>query len=358
LARYVIDPRRSPRVSWRFRVTLAQGGDGWQAETEDLGPRGCLIVTPRPLIAGGSVRLVIESNQIKERLDVQGRVVWATGSEPLRAGVAFSEEGQSADPEAWFQQLLRTQPAMAASMGSVPDRLPLDAALFLLPPPQFIVDFGPSELALLQHLDNGMTVEEVLTRAGATVDATRMLFALMARRAITLSLGEACPAWKWKPILRSGGLPPPAPPPAAKPPPRPAPANPRVPPAVAKALGPTPARVAPAAAKAAGRTPARVPSAAKPPPRPAAAPPPVKARPEVRPPTSRSAAAPPGPAPAPTLTRRSRYAQECFDRAQAAVAAGEINGAIALLRRALVLAPGDAEIAAMLGKLAFKDRQL
>jgi hypothetical protein len=40
------------------------------------------------------------------------------------------------------------------------------------------------------------------------------------------------------------------------------------------------------------------------------------------------------------------------------VAAGEINGAIALLRRALVLAPGDAEIAAMLGKLAFKDRQL
>jgi hypothetical protein len=33
-----------------------------------------------------------------------------------------------------------------------------------------------------------------------------------------------------------------------------------------------------------------------------------------------------------------------------------VNGALSLLRRALALAPGDAEIADELGKLAFKGR--
>jgi Flp pilus assembly protein TadD len=49
-------------------------------------------------------------------------------------------------------------------------------------------------------------------------------------------------------------------------------------------------------------------------------------------------------------------AQECLDRAREATAAGDISGAIALLRRALALAPRDAEISAELGALAFRDR--
>jgi Flp pilus assembly protein TadD len=53
---------------------------------------------------------------------------------------------------------------------------------------------------------------------------------------------------------------------------------------------------------------------------------------------------------------RSPEAQAVFDRALEELQSGTVNGAIALLRRALQLAPGDAEIAQALGKLAFKDR--
>jgi uncharacterized protein HemY len=53
---------------------------------------------------------------------------------------------------------------------------------------------------------------------------------------------------------------------------------------------------------------------------------------------------------------RSPEAQKAFDEALRELQAGSTNRAIALLRRALALAPGDPDIAATLGKLAFKDR--
>ncbi len=62
----------------------------------------------------------------------------------------------------------------------------------------------------------------------------------------------------------------------------------------------------------------------------------------------------PGPGDAP----RPPAAQECLDRARAAVGSGDVHTAIALLRRAIQLSPRDSEIAAMLGSLAFRGRQL
>jgi hypothetical protein len=53
---------------------------------------------------------------------------------------------------------------------------------------------------------------------------------------------------------------------------------------------------------------------------------------------------------------RSAEAQATFEQALAQIEASNVNGAIALLRRALTLSPGDAEIAQTLGRLAFKDR--
>jgi hypothetical protein len=49
--RLILDPRRSPRVPARLRVQVQHASEEWQAETEDLGPRGCLLVSPRPLEA-------------------------------------------------------------------------------------------------------------------------------------------------------------------------------------------------------------------------------------------------------------------------------------------------------------------
>jgi hypothetical protein len=53
---------------------------------------------------------------------------------------------------------------------------------------------------------------------------------------------------------------------------------------------------------------------------------------------------------------RSPEAQAAFDQALLELSQNLTNRAIASLRRALALAPGDPEIAAQLGKLAFKDR--
>ncbi|HEX9050006.1 MAG TPA: tetratricopeptide repeat protein, partial [Anaeromyxobacter sp.] len=55
--------------------------------------------------------------------------------------------------------------------------------------------------------------------------------------------------------------------------------------------------------------------------------------------------------------QRSGEAQASFDRARAEFLAGNVNGAIALLRSALAAAPGDPEIAEVLGRLAFRDRE-
>lgn len=54
---------------------------------------------------------------------------------------------------------------------------------------------------------------------------------------------------------------------------------------------------------------------------------------------------------------RTPEAQECYELAVAAVGMGEISTAIGLLRRSLQLTPRDPEVSALLGQLAFRDRQ-
>jgi TolA-binding protein len=59
-----------------------------------------------------------------------------------------------------------------------------------------------------------------------------------------------------------------------------------------------------------------------------------------------------------SVAPRSRppEAQAAYEQALALLATGQVNGAIALLRRALSMSPGDPDVAEALGKLAFKDR--
>jgi hypothetical protein len=200
----------------------------------------------------------------------------------------------------------------------------VDTKLFLRPPPQFIFDFGPDEVTLLKALGDGTTIGNLLRRSPFSAgQAARLIFALLEQRVITLSLGEAAPAWKWKAALADfeaqGGERTPPPPVAARP----------APPVAA------PAAVRPTA-------PATPPA----PPAPAA------------PATAVAPAPPPEPPPARPAVTRSPEAQECFDLAVSAVSMGEISTAIGLLRRGLQLSPRDPEISALLGQLAFRDRKV
>ncbi|HZY02277.1 MAG TPA: PilZ domain-containing protein [Anaeromyxobacteraceae bacterium] len=325
--RLILDPRRSPRVPVRLRVQVQHASGEWQAETEDVGPGGCLLVTPRPLDPGAWLRLAIDGGRLPERLRVAGRVAWSSRLEPYRAGVAFvpMQEQGGEDPAAWFRRLVQATPGMVPLLRHVPDRLTLDTPLFLLPPPRFIVDFTPGELAVVGRVHNGMTVEELLARIGReNRNEGRMVFALLARRALTLSPHEAGDPAEWRPLLEQAGVPWDSEAPADEPE--------AAFPLEALALEPE----APAA-----QAPPQDPPWPSPAPSPGIEPLAAAANPP-------AAAAPAG---------RSPAAQALFERAMAAVEVGDIRGGIALLRQALAASPRDPEIAAALGALAFRDRQ-
>jgi hypothetical protein len=316
-------------------VVVSHAGAGWSAETTDVSLHGCQIVTPRPMKLGEVARLVIDGPGGGQSLSVFGKVAWVAEQGRFRAGIAYAERQPDGDPGAWFRRLVAVHPGGEGAIRKVPDRIPVESRIFLRPPPRFIFDFGPDEVALIRAVGDGSTVANVLR--GGTIDEERAasaIFALLEKRVLTLSLGEAAPAWKWKAALADfeaqSGERRPAPrqqPPATRsaPPPE----------ATAPALATTPA---PASAQAPESAPAPA-SASEP--DPASAPGPSSSPPAPRAPSSRPA-----------------EAQECFDLAVSAVSMGEISTAIGLLRRALQLSPRDPEISALLGQLAFRDRQV
>jgi len=357
LSRYIENLRRSPRVPTRCMVALTRRGDGCKAETEDIGPGGCLVVTPQPLQLGEPVMLHIESEQVAQPLRVRGRVAWVGGGDHLRAGISFTDEhlASRSDPASWFQALCEAEPGIAARLADVPERIAYDAPLYLRPPPTFIVDFTPEELAVLGTLDTGVTVEEVLAHPDAGPHADRVIFALLARRAITLAPMDAVPAWQWRPVLERALGRPVAPPRRAPPlpPPPPVEAAAAARPDILPATDATPGSSAPSLAAAPPQRAAPAPSAPQSPTATHKGAAPSSA---AAPPRRASTLIVPSPGAPPRLRRRE--AQEYFDQAKAAVEANDVQAAIALLRRALTLAPGDPEIATLLGQMAFKDRQV
>jgi hypothetical protein len=325
---FIQNPRQFPRILAKYRVVVSHGGAGWSAETFDISATGCQIISPRPMQKGEVAKLVIEAPQISQPLSVFGSVAWTAEAGRFRAGVTFAERQPDGDPAAWFKRLLANQPGIEGTMRRLPERLPHDTKLFLRPPPQFIFDFGPDEVSLLKLLGDGTTIGKVL-RDGpfSPAQAARVIYALLEQRVITLSLGEAAPAWRWKAALADfesqvGEREPPPPPPPREVLPL------SVPPASfgrAKPIAPAPP--APSQEAAPGE-------------------------PAVSPEAAAQAA------PNRTVTMRGPEAQECFDLAVSAVSMGEISTAIGLLRRGLQLSPRDPEISALLGKLAFRDRQV
>jgi hypothetical protein len=323
-------------VPARLRVAVAHKGDGWNAETEDLGPGGCLLLSHRALAAGARLRLAIESDGLGDRLSVLGQVAWARRDPRLRAGIAFDVRQPGAvDPNVWFEKLLAARPGIAAHLARVPDRLALDEPIFLLPPPRLILDIALEEAEVLARIDSGATPARILEASpGDEERVTRVLFSLFEKNVLTLSLGRSVPAWQWREVIAGILGPGPAAPPA-------------LPPSSAGPARDQPAAVPPPGAqRAQSRTPApRPPGPVDDPPSVARAQPP-------RPPAARSAT---GSLRA-VSGARPPAAQECFDHAKTAAAQGNLSTAIALLRRALQLSPRDSEIAGFLGQLAFKGR--
>jgi hypothetical protein len=386
----------------------------FEATTEDVGGHGCQLVSPRLVRKGEPVQLLV-SHEGVENLRVSGRVAWASDRAPWRLGIAYDESSlpQSA---AWFEALLGSVAGMGAfrripdqiPVDSIvylasPPRFLVDfsrdeAAILratgsgtsLAEIRAQLRDRWPQ----LQHALFSLLAHQHLTLTrGASVhpDAWRKILSEVEASLAVESL-RAAPATSFAPPapVRPGSAPtrpdmaaaPPAPAPAPAParsPPGPVPAaavqpywpsptSPSWPAAGAEMAWPAaPAGPTPPEVEAAG---VEVPSADSPESWlvPAA---------DLVPAAWPSRGSPRGPVAVPRgLTRgldegaawsatpppltggfspgpaRSAEAQGCYERAMAELEAGRLAGATALLRRALALAPGDAEIAGALARVA------
>ncbi len=195
---FVLDPRKLPRVPVRSRVELLSGPKRWRAETVDVGPGGCQVVSAAAVGAGTQVGLIVTPAPDGNALHLMGRVAWASALPPVRLGVAFLPGTRAAS---WFEMLVKTQPHLAR-LNRTPDRIPLDAKVYPASPPTEILDFTPNELLIMRHVGDGATAEELRERLGSGWNASRTaLFGLLARRLVTLSASEAVPASRWRQVL-------------------------------------------------------------------------------------------------------------------------------------------------------------
>ena len=371
MAEFIVNPRRAPRAPARCRAAVVTPAGAFDAETEDIGARGCQVVSPALLKKGDAVQLGLTNGKIPEPLRVAGKVAWVSEQPPWRVGIAF-DDAYVPSAERWFERLVAAIPGIG-SLRRVPAKIPVEAMVYLGPPPRFLLDFTAEEASLLRAIASGARLDELAARLRDRWPAAqRALFSLLARQAVTLSRGQSAHPDAWKHVLseveaalavESLGTAPIAPP-VARPQPTPTPMPMRP---LAAPLPPPPA--VPVAANPAASpwgTPARDPHPVL---ELGDAGPALDIAPAAQPRGAARAqpgagwAAPqasdPGGAGAGWRTpahERSAEAQSLYERALAEIGAGNVTGAIASLRRALAQAPGDSDIAAALGRLAFKDR--
>lgn len=195
----VLNPRRAPRVPHRCTVEIRDRFAAWKAETEDLGPRGCQLVTPRLAAPGRELHLQIRCHAIGRTIKATGRVVWTRAQEPSRLGVAF-EAGRT--EAGWFEALVQSDPAAAQVVRRIPERLPRSARLYLGAPPRLVADFSAEEVAVLREVRGGLTVEGLARALGSAFERVRgAMFALVSRRLLVLSPDEAVAPERWRPAL-------------------------------------------------------------------------------------------------------------------------------------------------------------
>jgi hypothetical protein len=333
---YIVNPRRALRAPARCPAHVVAVGAAFHGVTEDVGARGCQVVSPGPVPPEERVRIRLEG--ASRTLEVKGRVAWVSERAPWRVGIAFDDR-EVPECSRWMERLLDANPALAP-VARVPARIALDWTVFLAPPPRLVVDFSEDEVILLRAIASGARVDELHARLRPRWEALqRALFSLLARQAVTFSRGAAVNPDAWRRILADHeaafaaaalGRPPPS-----------YPAQPAEAPERAAAEGAS--RPAGAAAASPPRWGAPLPAAGAEGERPGAAggSPRREAAPALRRP--------------PPPWGRPQEAQQSYERALQEVEAGRPSGAVPHLRRALALAPGDAEIAGTLLGLLSRD---
>lgn len=193
------DPRRSPRLLARCRVDVRHRLARWRAETEDLGPDGCQLVTPRLVATGHDVRLSIHVPELGRAVDGLATVVWSRAEQPSRLGLRFQPDRSD---RSWFPALLAADPLLASAARRPARALSWRARLYLGAPPRLIVDFSPDELAVLRRIRPAITLAELVATFGRRPERlVGALFALVSRGRVVLDVRETPGPEAWREVL-------------------------------------------------------------------------------------------------------------------------------------------------------------
>lgn len=164
--------RRFPRLPSRCRVRLRDRFGVWDGETEDIGPRGCRMVTARPLTVGALVSLSLESPLVAEPLEVTGQVVWGRMDRAAVSGISFAGGASlpgAVAPSAWFDAVVSAERNARGEPGGI----------------EIVIEVGRPE-ALDPLVDRLCRRARELTHGGDRA-AAELIF----RRALVLSPGDA-----------------------------------------------------------------------------------------------------------------------------------------------------------------------
>jgi hypothetical protein len=199
MAADILNPRRVPRVPLRAAVDIRHRFSSWSGQTEDVGPGGCQIVSPRPVEPGRELKLVIRCDALGRPVGASGKVVWARAEAPVRLGVAFKPDAESD----WFDALLAADPVASRVARSCPDRLARETRVFLGKPPQLVVDFSPIEVELLRRVGSGITIDALARSYGPDFDdrTAGALFSLVARHFLVFDKIASVGVARWKGVL-------------------------------------------------------------------------------------------------------------------------------------------------------------
>lgn len=194
--------RRALRLPLRAEALIELDGTPCDGHAEDLGPYGCRLVSPVAFPAGTHLRLVLLSGGTASPLWAGATVVWQDAGPPWRHGVAFDAHDQRRTA-AWFDGLVEHHCELF-HLDRVPDRLWLDARVYVGRAPEELPRLCHEEAAVLQQACAHATVADLRRTLGADfARAQRALFSLLGRGALTLDPAEAGDPQAWRGLLEA-----------------------------------------------------------------------------------------------------------------------------------------------------------
>jgi PilZ domain len=185
---FITNPRKALRVPLRCVAHLAVGETQVEGHTEDVGARGCRVVTVLRIEPNTKVRLALDASGAAATLRVEARVVWSAANGAWHHGLSYDvSDRPSAD--GWFDAIAAARPELLF-FDRVPDRVPIAARVYVATPQPGPV--SDEEAAVLRLACAQVTVAELRERLGVDWSrAQRALFALLTRGVITLDPSEA-----------------------------------------------------------------------------------------------------------------------------------------------------------------------